>query len=258
MATAGLASITAALAVATSNQNFSSPIVLALFAVGGLCLLGAFWVFGLVESAARGIAPHLPRVHISITWKRQGYRRARLAAVREELESPLVDFACTAYAEKTDDVLPIWSQTYRDIYRVWLRIENHGDNAEFSAWVRSIEGVPWVNYEMPELSWEGGDPAKRSAEISGNSGTRRIKLLDIACVPRALWFYTTRNGKEEYAEQWRIWKDTIPGAEVRVRFDLEVANQATGEKRLWKGWVTSPPLLSSETPEVSLTQVLGQ
>ena len=66
-------------------------------------------------------------------------------------------------------------------------------------------------------------------------GIRRVRLADVSRNPRAFWFYTTRNGKEEYAEQWHIFKLVAPTMHALVFFDLEVVNQMTGEKRFWKG-----------------------
>jgi hypothetical protein len=160
-------------------------------------------------------------------------------------------FDCYAEVEKINDVLTVNQRTFRDNFCLWLYLRNDGPTSEFAVRAWQIFGVPseWGNYAIRQTAWEGTTSTR--AEIDGFGGERRVKLANVARDPCAFWFYTTRRGTEEYAEQYLISQLSPPRDVVIINFDLELVNMGTGEKLFKKGviGVYSGPL----TPSFTLT-----
>jgi hypothetical protein len=164
-------------------------------------------------------------------------------------------FDCYGEVEKINDVLEVNARTFRDNFSVWLYVRNDGPTSEFAARAWNVLGLPpdWGNYAIRQTAWEGTTATR--VEIDGFGGERRIKLANVARQPRAFWFYTTRRGSEECAEQFLISELRPPEAVVVVGFKLELVNMATGEKLFKMGSIAIPS--AAFAPNLVLTAALG-
>jgi TIR domain len=178
-------------------------------------LADRFWVDtgtqpidSLVERIARDVERH--RVG--------GEPAARLPQPSSSPAAP--SFDCYGQVEKIDDVITLNDRTLRDNFRMWVNVRNEGSTSEFAARVWNVLGIPasWGPYAVRQPSWEGTSSSR--VEIDGYGGERRIKLANVARMPRAFWFYTTQRGHEECAEQYLI-SELVPEATVVIGFELE-------------------------------------
>jgi hypothetical protein len=180
--------------------------------------------------------------------------RGRATAPSSESSAPTFD--CYGEVETINDVLEVNARTFRDNFCVWLYLRNDGLTSEFAARAWNVLGVPpeWGTYAIRQTAWEGTMATR--AEIDGFGGERRVKLANVAHDPRAFWFYTTRRGREEYAEQFLISEMRPPEAVIVVSFKLELVNMATGQKLFKMGsiGVSPPPLV----PTFILTSAPGE
>jgi TIR domain len=156
---------------------------------------------------------------------------------------------CRAEVEQIDGVLDVNGRTFRNNQSIWLYVKNLGPTAEFSVRFWNVQGVPpnWgTNYGVRHALWEGGRPTTRP-EIDGYGGERRVKVANVSLDPFAFWFYTTENGSEECGNQLLLSELYPTFVGHNISFDVEIVNQATGEKLLKDGWVTIVPSVGYPT-----------
>ena len=151
--------------------------------------------------------------------------------------------------EKINDVFSPNDRLFRENRAIWLYVKNNGPTAEFSARFWNVQGLPpeWgTNYGVRHVAWEGGKPTTRP-EIDGYGGERRVKVANVALDPLAFWFYTTENGSEECGTQLLLSELYPTFIGHNIVFDVEIVNQATGEKHFKKGWITIVPSVGGPT-----------
>jgi len=156
---------------------------------------------------------------------------------------------CRGEVERIHDVFNVKNRAFRDNRSVWLYVKNDGPTAEFSVRFWNVLGVPpeWgTNYGVRHASWEGGRPTTRP-EIDGYGGERRVKVANVALDPLAFWFYTTESGTEECGNQLLLSELYPTFIGHNISFDVEIVNQATGEKLIKKGWITIVPSIGDPT-----------
>jgi hypothetical protein len=74
-----------------------------------------------------------------------------------------------------------------------------------------------------------------------------VRVANVALDPLAFWFYTTENGIEECGNQLLLSELYPVFVGHNIFFDVEIVNQATGEKLLKKGWITIVPSIGDPT-----------
>jgi hypothetical protein len=172
--------------------------------------------------------------------------------------SPTIE--CRGEVERIGDVFNVNGRVFRTNRSVWLYVKNHGPTAEFSVRFWNVQGLPveWgANYGVRHVSWEGGRATTRP-EIDGYGGERRVKVANVALTPLAFWFYTTENGVEECGSQALLAElyPTLVGH--NFSFQIEIVNQASGEKLLKQGFIVIVPSIGEPRFEIRDTVIAAQ
>jgi hypothetical protein len=163
--------------------------------------------------------------------------------------SPTIE--CRGEVERINDVFNPNNRIFRDNRSVWLYVKNHGPTAEFSVRFWNVQGVPreWGKYGVRHVSWEGGKSTTRP-EIDGYGGERRVKVANVALSPLAFWFYTTENGSEECGNQLLLSELHPTFVGHNINFEIEIVNQATGEKLLKRAFISIVPSIGEPTFQI--------
>jgi hypothetical protein len=179
----------------------------------GLSVRIGFWPTGAIVG--------LISVCVLLFWA--GYRLQRDLDNRDR-----VQFDCSARLEKAQPI-SVNNRAFLDNYVLWISVQNNGPTSEFHARVPQVIGTPpeWGEpYEVIHPSWEQSPAA--AMLIPGYGGKRRLILANIACSPRAFWFYTSQFGAQEAGNQFLISELVPDDQAVEIDFTVEIIN--TGAK----------------------------
>lgn len=164
----------------------------------------------------------------------QGARLQKAANARREAR-----FTCRSHIEKVKTELTVGAETFRDNLLLWVRVENEGPAADFSARLLRFRGLPYIDepfYEVPEAAWEQN--LDKSLHLA-RGGIGRLRIGFFSLNPRALWFYAARSAawsKESHQASGRFM-----GFEGECGFDLVIHDETDDLSRVYQATVTVSP-----------------